>query len=245
MNHAFIRPGGVAQDLPAGALERIREYLAIMPHQLGEVRALADASPAYLARTKNIAYLDLAGCMSLGVTGPVLRATGLPWDLRKSQPYCGYETYDFDVPVETGCDVYGRYLIRMAECDQSLRIVEQCVERLQRSRPADDPVMIGTLRSAGPRSWHSARTGGQLARPHRAHHEPVHGGAHPPLQAGHRGFRVRSARPTRRSSRPAASWAVTRSATAAPGPTARTSATRRSPTCSPSRPCARAAWWPT
>jgi NADH-quinone oxidoreductase subunit D len=150
MNHAFIRPGGVAQDLPAGALERIREYLAIMPHQLGEVRALADASPAYLARTKNIAYLDLAGCMSLGVTGPVLRATGLPWDLRKSQPYCGYETYDFDVPVETGCDVYGRYLIRMAECDQSLRIVEQCVERLSGSRPADDPVMIGNAKIGWP-----------------------------------------------------------------------------------------------
>ncbi len=101
MNHAFIRPGGVAQDLPAGALERIREYLAIMPHQLSEIRALLDAAPVYLARTKDVAYLDLAGCMALGVTGPVLRAAGLPWDLRKSQPYCGYETYEFDVPVRT------------------------------------------------------------------------------------------------------------------------------------------------
>jgi NADH-quinone oxidoreductase subunit D len=150
MNHAFIRPGGVVQDLPAGALERIREYLAVMPKQLGEIRALLDASPVYLARTRNIAYLDLAGCMSLGITGPILRSTGLPWDLRKSQPYCGYETYDFDVPVQTSCDVYGRYIVRMDEIDQSLRIIEQCVDRLSGGRPADDPVMIGNAKIGWP-----------------------------------------------------------------------------------------------
>ena len=71
-----------------------------MPRLLGELRALLDANPVYLGRTKNVAYLDLAGCMALGVTGPILRATGLPWDLRKSQPYCGYETYEFDVPTQ-------------------------------------------------------------------------------------------------------------------------------------------------
>jgi NADH-quinone oxidoreductase subunit D len=150
MNHAFIRPGGVVQDLPAGALERIREYLAIMPHQLSEIRSLMDAAPAYLARTKDVAYLDLAGCMSLGVTGPVLRAAGLPWDLRKSQPYCGYETYEFDVPTRTTCDVYGRYIIRMDECDQSLRIIEQCLDRLSGSRPANDPVMIQNAKIGWP-----------------------------------------------------------------------------------------------
>jgi NADH-quinone oxidoreductase subunit D len=142
MNHAYIRPGGVSQDLPSGALERLREFAAIMPALLGELRALLDASPVYLARTKDIAYLDLTGCMALGVTGPVLRATGLPWDLRKSQPYCGYETYEFDVPVRDSCDAYGRYIVRMDEMDQSLRIIEQCVGRLGSDRPADDPVMI-------------------------------------------------------------------------------------------------------
>jgi NADH-quinone oxidoreductase subunit D len=142
MNHAYIRPGGVSQDLPSGALERLREFLGVMPGQLGEIRALLDANPIYLARTKNIAHLDLTGCMALGVTGPILRATGLPWDLRKSQPYCGYETYEFDVPVRDTCDVYGRYIIRMDEMDQSLRIIEQCVDRLAGGRPADDPVMI-------------------------------------------------------------------------------------------------------
>jgi NADH-quinone oxidoreductase subunit D len=142
MNHAYVRPGGVSQDLPHGALERLREFLDVMPPLIGEIRALLDANPIYLARTKNVAYLDLAGCMSLGVTGPVLRATGLPWDLRKSQPYCGYETYEFDVPTQTTCDAYGRYLVRMDEMDESLKIIEQCVDRLAAKRPPGDRIMI-------------------------------------------------------------------------------------------------------
>ncbi len=142
MNHAFIRPGGVSQDLPSGAIERLREYLKIMPGLLGEIRALFDAAPVFIARTRRIAHLDLTGCMALGVTGPILRSTGLPWDLRKSQPYCGYERYEFDVPVRDGCDAYSRYLVRMDEMDQSLRIIGQCVDRLSGPRPASDPVMI-------------------------------------------------------------------------------------------------------
>jgi NADH-quinone oxidoreductase subunit D len=142
MNHAYIRPGGIAQDLPPGAIEKIREFGDLAPRRLVDLHKLMDANPVFLARTKGIAHLDLRGCMALGVTGPMLRATGLPWDLRKSQPYCGYETYDFDVPVQESCDAYGRYLVRMAEMDESLKIVEQCVDRLSAKRPADDPVMI-------------------------------------------------------------------------------------------------------
>jgi len=142
MNHAFVRPGGVAQDLPPGAIEKLREFLAVMPGKLAEIRALFDAAPAFKARTKGISYLDLTGCMAFGVTGPMLRTTGLSWDLRKSQPYCGYETYEFDVPVRDTCDAYGRYLVRMDEMDQSLRLIEQCVDRLAGRRPAHDPVMI-------------------------------------------------------------------------------------------------------
>ena len=149
MNHAFIRPGGVAQDLPSGAIERLREYVRIMPKQLGEIRALLDASPVYLARTRNIAHLDVTGCMALGVTGPILRSAGLPWDLRKSQPYCGYETYEFDVATQTTGDVYGRYLVRMDEMDQSLRIIEQCVDRLAGQGP-DTPVMIADKKIGWP-----------------------------------------------------------------------------------------------
>jgi NADH-quinone oxidoreductase subunit D len=142
MNHAYIRPGGVSQDVPPGALDAIRELLGLLPRRLIDLRKLLDENPVYLARTRDIAYLDLTGCMALGVTGPVLRAAGLPWDLRKSQPYCGYETYEFDIPIEETCDVYGRYLIRMAEMEESLKIITQCVDRLARKRPKDDPVMI-------------------------------------------------------------------------------------------------------
>ena len=143
MNHAYIRPGGLAQDLPPGALEAIRGFLDSAPRLVHDLRALIDANPVFVGRTKGVAYLDLAGCMALGVTGPMLRSTGLPWDLRKSQPYCGYETYEFDVPTVDTCDAYGRYLIRMDEIEESLRIVRQCVDRLaDRGQLADDPVMI-------------------------------------------------------------------------------------------------------
>ena len=150
MNHAYIRPGGVAQDLPPGAIQKVSEFCAAMPDRMRDLRHLLDTNPVYLARTQGIAYLDLQGCMSLGVTGPIVRTTGLPWDLRKSQPYCGYENYDFDVPTENTCDVYGRYLVRMAEVDESLKIIEQCLDRLTTGRPDDDPVMIGDAKIGWP-----------------------------------------------------------------------------------------------
>ncbi|MDA2814550.1 NADH-quinone oxidoreductase subunit D [Nocardiopsis sp. RSe5-2] len=137
MNHAYIRPGGVAQDLPSGAVGKIRELLTEMPKRLRDMRKLLDANPLYLARTRDVAHLDLAGCMALGVTGPLVRASGLPWDLRKARPYCGYEDYEFDVPVSEGGDVYARYRVRMAEVEQSLRIVEQCLDKLE-----PGPVMV-------------------------------------------------------------------------------------------------------
>jgi NADH-quinone oxidoreductase subunit D len=139
MNMAYVRPGGVAQDLPSGALSKIDDYLERMPKRIHALRKLMDENPVYLARTKDVAYLDLTGCMAMGITGPVLRATGIPWDLRKSQPYCGYETYDFETATETGSDVYARYLVRMTEMEQSLKIVQQCAERL---RSVKGPVMI-------------------------------------------------------------------------------------------------------
>jgi NADH-quinone oxidoreductase subunit D len=142
MNHAFIRPGGVAQDLPSGGLEAIRDFLRKAPEWVHDLRTLIDANPVFIGRTRGIAYLDLQGCMALGVTGPILRATGLPWDLRKSQPHLGYETYEFDVPTTDTCDAYGRYLVRMLEIEQSLRIVRECVDRLADRDVPNDPVMI-------------------------------------------------------------------------------------------------------
>jgi NADH-quinone oxidoreductase subunit D len=139
MNHGYIRPGGVVQDLPAGAISNVRELVAQTRDGIGRLAKLLNANPVFLARTRDVAYIDMRGCVTLGVTGPVLRSAGLPWDLRKSQPYCGYENYDFDVPVQQSGDAYGRHLVRMAEMTESLNIVEQCLDRL----PATGgPVMI-------------------------------------------------------------------------------------------------------
>src|SRR5256886_13471652 len=120
------------------------------PRLVHDLRTLIDANPIFIGRNKGIAYLDLAGCMALGVTGPILRATGLPWDLRKSQPYCDYETYEFAVPTRDACDAYDRYAIRMDEMEESLKIIEQCVDRLAAKRPAHDPVMISDAKIGWP-----------------------------------------------------------------------------------------------
>ncbi|TDO18239.1 NADH-quinone oxidoreductase subunit D [Mycobacterium sp. BK086] len=145
MNNAYIRPGGLAIDLPDDGPQRVRDLLKILPGRLRELEDLLTESYIWKARTQGIGYLDLTGCMALGITGPVLRSTGLPHDLRKTQPYCGYETYDFDVVTATGADCYGRYLIRVGEMHQSLKIVEQCLERLE-----PGPVMISDKKLAWP-----------------------------------------------------------------------------------------------
>ncbi|QZS55109.1 NADH dehydrogenase (quinone) subunit D [Rhodococcus opacus] len=145
MNHAYIRPGGLSQDLPEGAVEKVRELLTLMPERLRDMENLLDDNRIWKGRTQGIGYLDLTGCMALGITGPMLRATGLPHDLRKSQPYCGYENYEFDVSTDTGCDAYGRYLIRVDEMKESLKIVEQCLDKL---RPG--PIMAEDKKIAWP-----------------------------------------------------------------------------------------------
>ncbi|SDU70057.1 NADH dehydrogenase subunit D [Gordonia westfalica] len=145
MNHAYIRPGGVAQDLPSDGAEQVAKVIAELPGRLDELGDLLNDNYIWKARTQSVGYLDLTGCMALGITGPVLRSTGYPHDLRKSQPYCGYENYDFDVITTDTCDSYGRYLIRVKEMRESLRIVEQCLERL---RPG--PVMVADRKLAWP-----------------------------------------------------------------------------------------------
>lgn len=141
MNHAYVRPGGVSVDLPAGAVDKVGEFLKEMPKRIKDIRKLLDENPVYVRRTKDVGYLDLTGCMALGITGPILRSAGLPWDLRKSQPYCGYETYEFEVATERGCDVYSRYLVRMREMEESLKIIEQALDRIAGPLKGD-PVMI-------------------------------------------------------------------------------------------------------
>ncbi|MEJ6493678.1 MAG: NADH-quinone oxidoreductase subunit D [Actinomycetes bacterium] len=145
MNSAYIRPGGVAQDLPPGAEQQIRDTIMALPRRMKDTADLLVDNSIWLARTSGIGKLDLAGCMALGITGPVLRATGLPEDLRKTQPYSGYENYEFDVKTQTSADAYGRFLIRLTEMGESLNIVEQCLDRL-----APGPVMVEDKKIAWP-----------------------------------------------------------------------------------------------
>jgi len=148
MNMAYIRPGGVQQDLPEGALIKIRDGVKLMRKNFKDNATLLIGNSIWMKRTQGIGYLDLAGCTTLGITGPVLRSTGMPWDLRKVQPYCGYENYTFDVVTADTCDVYGRFLIRMNELEQSLRIIEQCVVKLEKLEGA--PVMVADKKIAWP-----------------------------------------------------------------------------------------------
>ena len=147
MNNNYIRPGGVAQDIPPGCLDKVREALRDMKKGIGELEALLLENPILKGRTVDVGYLDLTGCMALGITGPMLRATGLPHDLRKSNPYCGYDTYDFDVATWDTCDAYGRLRVRVNEMHESMKIVEQCVQRLD--GPAG-PVMVADRKIAWP-----------------------------------------------------------------------------------------------
>jgi NADH-quinone oxidoreductase subunit D len=148
MNMAYVRPGGVAQDLPKGAVAKIRETVAELRKNFKDNEKLLVGNSIWMKRTEGIGYLDLAGATTLGITGPVLRSTGLPWDLRKMSPYCGYEQYDFDVVTADTCDVYGRFLIRIAELEQSLRIIEQACDKLEKSE--GQPVMVADKKIAWP-----------------------------------------------------------------------------------------------
>jgi NADH-quinone oxidoreductase subunit D len=145
MNHAFIRPGGVAQDLPEGSETKIRDFLKVMDSRLPDYDKLLTGQPIWKQRLHKVGYLPLDGCMQLGVTGPILRCAGLEWDLRKVEPYCGYEEYDFDVPTSTDADCYARYLLRVEEIHQSLRIVAQCLDKLE-----PGPVMVEDGKIAWP-----------------------------------------------------------------------------------------------
>jgi len=145
MNHAYVRPGGVAQDLPPGTVEKIRELIASFHKNLPGYDDLLTGNPIWQQRLQGVAALDVRGCLALGVTGPMLRSAGLPWDLRKVEPYCGYEGYEFDVPTETTGDGWGRFRVRMREVVESLKILEQALDKL-----APGPVMVEDTKIAWP-----------------------------------------------------------------------------------------------
>ncbi len=125
MNHNYIRPGGVSADLPPGWRKDVDEILTTLPGRLDEYDDLLRFNPIWLERTRGVGVISAAECKAFAITGPTLRATGVPWDLRKTMPYSGIEKYDFDVPVGSNGDVYDRYRVRVEEIRESLKIVEQ------------------------------------------------------------------------------------------------------------------------
>ena len=130
MMTSFFRPGGLWRDVPVEFEAAVREILDKFPARIDEYEALLTKNPLFIDRTQNIGVLSKEDALQYGATGPMLRASGVAHDLRKAQPYSGYELYDFDIPVETAGDTYARYQVRVEEMRQSLRIVQQALEKL-------------------------------------------------------------------------------------------------------------------
>lgn len=145
MNHAYIRPGGMAQDFPRDYREHVTQFVNWMDRYLPDYDKLLTGQPIWRQRLEGVGYLPVDGCLALGATGPILRAAGLPWDLRKTEPYCGYEEIDFEVPTATEADCFARYRLRVEEMQESLKIIRQCVDKME-----PGPVMVADKKVAWP-----------------------------------------------------------------------------------------------
>jgi NADH-quinone oxidoreductase subunit D len=128
MMTSYICPGGLQADLPPGFDGKVREFTSIFPERLQEYHDLLTNNQLWVERTKGVATLSAQDAIAYGASGPVLRGSGVVWDIRKAFPYSGYERFDFDIPVGANGDVYDRYLVRMLEMQQSLNIVNQALE---------------------------------------------------------------------------------------------------------------------
>ena len=130
MNHNYIRPGGVAADLHDGWQEDLTEYLDAVEPRLEEYHILMNGQPLWRDRLQGVGVLNEAEALALGTTGPLLRSTGSSWDLRRDMPYLAYNEVEFDIPVGEYGDCFDRFAIRLAEIEESLRIVRQCIEKM-------------------------------------------------------------------------------------------------------------------
>ncbi|MCY4134334.1 MAG: NADH-quinone oxidoreductase subunit D [bacterium] len=130
MNHNYIRPGGVAADLPDGWRDEVLTLIDTLPARLNEFDTLLTGQPIYRERLQGVGVINTAECLALGVTGPILRSTGYPWDLRRDMPYLAYDQMDFDVVVGTYGDCFDRYAIRLNEIRESIRILAQILDQM-------------------------------------------------------------------------------------------------------------------
>jgi len=134
MMTSYICPGGLQADVPSGFAAKVRAFTDIFPNQLREYHNLLTNNQLWLERTKGVGKLSAQDALAYGASGPVLRGSGVAWDIRKTIPYCGYEKFEFDIPVGSNGDVYDRYLVRMLEMEQSLQIVLQALEGMPEGR---------------------------------------------------------------------------------------------------------------
>ena len=130
MMTTYIRPGGLWRDVPPEFDQAVRDFLKAMPPRIDEYESLLTKNPLFIDRTRKIGVISAEDCIRYGLSGPIIRASGLAYDLRKDRPYGGYEQYDFNIPTETGGDIYARYQVRVEEMRQSLRIIQQALDTL-------------------------------------------------------------------------------------------------------------------
>src|SRR3990172_9279141 len=130
MMTTYFRPGGVWRDVPVEFEKAVRDFIKVFPRRIDEYETLLTKNPLFIDRMVDIGYLSKEVALQYGVTGPILRASGVDWDLRKARPYSGYEQYDFNVPTRTEGDTYARYLVRIDELRESLKIVVQALNKL-------------------------------------------------------------------------------------------------------------------
>jgi NADH-quinone oxidoreductase subunit D len=147
MMTSYIMPGGLQADLPPGFERRVREFVEMFPAKLREYHGLLTNNRLWVDRTKGVAVISAEEAVAFGCSGPTLRGSGVAYDVRKFFPYSGYERYDFEIPVGTNGDVYDRYLCRMLEMEQSLRIIRQALDVLPDGRwQVDDPKIVAPLK---------------------------------------------------------------------------------------------------
>jgi len=127
---SFTRVGGVAWDLPDGWTDQLQKFIDVMPGRIDDFESMLTANPIWKQRLSGVGVLSSRDAIEAGVTGPMLRASGVDYDVRKAFPYSGYEDYDFEVPLGNAGDCYDRYVVRVAEMRQSLRILQQALDNL-------------------------------------------------------------------------------------------------------------------